>query len=696
MKNLFTKIGIILGGMVLFLIFFIVGATITQATPKILLYTTGINNWEYQPREQTVVYYSDGQEMTRLGYQRIYSKDFPQLIKDGVVAVEDRRFYEHAGFDAKGIGRAIWVNIKAGSKAEGGSTITQQLSRTLFLSNEKTYSRKIKEVFIATAIEEKYSKEAILNMYLNEVYMGRGSSGVATAARIYFGQDVMNLNEAQMTMLIGMIQSPEFYSPDTNYEGLKKRQATVVDIMAQQGIIDGQKAAAIKGQTVYFRSFSPQFSKHPYLVTYLTYWLEEQLGANNLYLGGLSIHTTIDRNMQTAAENAVAAQVRSLSYSGITAKDAALVSIEAGSGAVKAYVGGADFERNQINMANQPRQPGSAIKPLYYAGALNEGKIYPDTKINNKPRQFGDFRPENSSAASPETVNMYQALINSYNVASVEVLNILGIESGVGYLEKFGITTVTAEDKNLALALGGMSKGISPLQLAAAFAVFPQQGIYQEPYLVESINDVKGKNLYSYEQERHRVISRSTVNIMNDILEQTVRYGTGKSAAIAIPSAGKTGTTTDSRDLWYVGYTNELVTAVWAGNSDNTPVTGYSTYGGTVAAPIWRNYMNKLYYSYWLEQKPAPPAVEEPEEEETEDTDETDDNENNDENNEADENDQIDEDEENLGSEAIPEEEPGDTTGPAQPEQPVEGGPPGNEENNPASTVQITPEAAGF
>lgn len=622
MKGLFNTIGLVIGGIILFFVFFAVGATITNVTPKILLYATGINDWEYQPRGQTVVYYSDGQEMTRLGYQRIYSEDFPQFIKEAVVAVEDRRFYQHAGFDAKGIGRAIWVNLKAGSKAEGGSTITQQLARTLFLGNEKTYTRKIKEVLVATAIEEKYSKDAILNMYLNEVFMGRGSSGIATAARLYFNKNVMELNEAEMSLLAGMIQSPEFYSPDTNYTGLKQRQETVLDSLVEQGIIDQARAEEIQNRTVYFRPYKPEYGKHPYLITYLTYLLEKQLGAKYLYMGGLSIHTTVDRHMQNAAENTVASHVKSLGYRGIAARDAALVSVEPATGAIRAYVGGVDFERNQINMANQPRQPGSAIKPLYYAGALNEGIIYPDTKINNKPRRFGDYQPENDSASSPAATDMRSALINSYNVASVEILNLLGVDEGVDYIENFGVTTITDADKNLTLALGGMSKGISPLQMAAAFAVFPNQGVYQEPYLVQTITDVNDRIIYKSEQENHRVITRTVAGLMTDILQQVVRYGTGTSAAIAITSAGKTGTTTDSRDLWYVGYIDELATAVWVGNSDNTPVTGYRSYGGAVAAPIWRDYMNKLFYNNRLQQKPVPQEVAEPEVEEEEATEE--------------------------------------------------------------------------
>ena len=231
----------------------------------------------------------------------------------------------------------------------------------------------------------------------------------------------------------GMIQAGILFA-DTNYEGLKKRQGVVLNIMAEQDILDSARVDAIINQRVYFRSYQPESSQHPYLVTYLTYLLEEQLGVKYLYRGGLSIHTSIDRYMQDAAENTVASHIRTLNNQGITARDAALVSIEPATGAIRAYVGGTDFSRNQINMANQPRQPGSVIKTLYFAAALNEGVIYPDTKINNKPRLFGDFQPENNSVSSPDTTDLRSALINSYNVASVEILNILCIDRGIKYL----------------------------------------------------------------------------------------------------------------------------------------------------------------------------------------------------------------------------------------------------------------------
>lgn len=235
MKKLFNGLALAAVGLLIFVVSFFIGASLTETMPRVMLYATGINQWEYQPRSQSVIYYSDGQVMTRLGYQRVYSDSFPALMEQAVVAVEDKRFYEHSGLDARGIGRAIIKNLQAGNKAEGGSTITQQLARTLFLSQEKTYTRKIKEVFLATAIEEKYGKDAILNMYMNEIYMGRGCSGLPCAAQSYFGKDVINLNQAEICMLVGLIQSPEYYAPERNYTGMKERQETVVDVLVEQG-----------------------------------------------------------------------------------------------------------------------------------------------------------------------------------------------------------------------------------------------------------------------------------------------------------------------------------------------------------------------------------------------------------------------------------------------------------------------------
>lgn len=622
--NLLRKIGLIFLGLIAFAVFFVIGISITQTTPKIMLVTTGINNWEYQPLEQTTIYYSNGQEMDRIGYKRIYSEDFPEFLKQATIAVEDKRFYSHAGLDAKGIGRAIYSNIRKGRKAEGGSTITQQLARTLFLSQKKTYTRKVQEVFYATALEEKYSKDAILNMYLNEIYMGRGCSGMASAARSYFSKDIYELNEAQLTMLVGIIASPEYYSPDRNMPAVKERQAVVVNVLAEQGLLSPSTGEAIKQQPLIIKPYVPNQTAHPYFMAYLTDKLEELMGPTKLYRGGLHIYTTLDKRMQEAAERAVKNQARSLANRNISASDIALASVEPGTGAIRALVGGVDFAKNQNNMAVLPRQPGSAIKPLYYAAAMDEDLITPDSVLNNQPRDFNGYRPQNY-AKSPEKATVRNALVYSYNVASVEVLNKLGPDTAIKYLNDYGVTTVDPEkDNHLALGLGGMTRGISPLQMASAYTVFANRGQRYDYYPIDKILSSEGDLLYISRPRAHRVISSNSAILMDGILKDVVRYGTGTSARMELTSGGKTGTTTDSRDLWYLGYTRELVTSVWIGNSNGSPVTGYGTYGGTLAAPVWRNYMSSLYYSAVFTEKPAPapepePEVplEEPQEEET-------------------------------------------------------------------------------
>lgn len=617
MKSL-IKIGTIIIGLIIFVFCFYIGLSVAKSTMSVTQFITGINKWEYHVKEQTTVYYSDNTEMAKIGYKKEYSDDFPELMKKAVVATEDRRFYEHNGLDSRGIGRAIWNNLKRGRKSEGGSTITQQLARTLFLSQEKTYSRKIKEVFIARAIEDKYSKDEILNMYLNEIYMGRGCSGMQCAASSYFGKNVMDLNDAEITALAGMIQAPEYYKPEDNMEALKKRQGIVVNNLVNQGIITKEEGEAILNQELNFKPYKPSSSnKHPYYLTYLTAKLEEIVGVQKLYQGGLKIYTTIDPRMQSAAEKALQKHVQSFGYRGIGAKDAALVSVDPETGAIKAMVGGCDYQKNQLNMAVIARQPGSVIKPLYYAAAINEGIIKEDTLLNNKERSFNGYTPKNFGSNNPDTATVKEALVYSHNVASVEVLEKLGVNKAIKYLERYGISSITEEDENLALALGGMNRGISPLQMAAAYAIFPSQGVYKEHYTVHRIVDERDKTIYSARLKEKRVLKSSTAAVMDNILKAVVNYGTGTSAKVSIASAGKTGTTTDSKDLWFVGYTSELVTAVWVGNSDGKPVTGYRTYGGTVAGPIWRDYMNTLIWNRVLREAPQPtikPEVQEPEE----------------------------------------------------------------------------------
>lgn len=603
----------------IFIVCFFAGAWITLATPAIMLYATGLDTWEYHAQDQTIIYDRNGQEITRIGYKRIYAQDFPEALKKAVVAVEDRRFYEHASLDPRGIARALYNDIREGNKAEGGSTITQQLARTMFLTQEKTVSRKFKELMIAIALEEKYGKDAILNMYLNEIYMGRGCSGMASAANIYFGKKVDQLNEAEIAMLVGMIQAPEYYSPDSNMEALKNRQEVVLNVLAEQGLISSQQAEANKKKAIKIKSFEAKKLEHPYLMNYLSAQIIDKIGKERLYQGGLKVHTSIDLDMQKTAESKVVQHGKDLASKGIGARDIALASIDPETGGIRALVGGVEWEKNQYNMALLPRQPGSAIKPLYYAAAMEEGLIKPDTELNNKPRSFSGYTPQNDQPSAPDTVTVRLALLNSYNVASVEVLDRLGLNKAFAYLKNCGVTTLKTDDKNLALALGGLSEGISPIQMACAFAMFTNGGVYNPYFGIDTIEDDYGKVLFANQPWKRQVISADTAATMDAILKDVVKYGTGKSASFALPAGGKTGTTTKSKDLWFVGYTDELVTAVWVGNTDNTPIKGYDTYGGRVAAPLWRDYMADLYYNGAFKQKPPASSgkEEKPEEPET-------------------------------------------------------------------------------
>jgi penicillin-binding protein 1A len=579
---------------VLFALFFLAGASLGRLTPWFCMVLTDIDDWEYIPQEQSVIYYYDGQEMGRIGYARLHSEKFPVFLQQAVVAVEDRRFYSHRGIDIISIGRALYKNILTRGKTEGASTITQQLARTLFLNQEKTYFRKIREIILALALEQKYSKDKILYMYLNEIYMGRGCSGMPMAAQSYFGKSINELSHTEICVLAGMIKAPELYTPDGNLKLLQQSFDTVINILIAEGIISAQDRDGLDFESLEFQAYTPPMVAHPYFVAYLKEQLKSCIGEEILFKPGLKIYTTLDRDIQKTAEEVTEYYSHWLAQRRIKAGDMALVSVSPDSGAIRAFIGGVDFGKNQVNMALLPRQPGSAIKPFYYAAALDEGLISPDSMVNNRPRDFGNYFPVNYAAA-PDLVTVKEALIHSYNVASLEVLEKVGISKAIKKLQEFGFTTITKQDRNMAIGLGGMEKGVSPLQMAAALAVFADNGRYHEGYGLEEVVDSYGKTIFAHNGKYRWVISSTTAQIMDDMLQAVVRQGTGKNAYIKYKCGGKTGTTSDSRDIWYAGYTEELSTAIWIGNSDGSKVEGYGTWGGTLAAPLWRDYMKGVY-----------------------------------------------------------------------------------------------------
>ena len=551
-----------------------------------------MKNYQYKNSKKGAIYSADGVLLTYL-YQ--LNKDHVQLqqiaspMQQAVIAIEDHRFYRHFGIDIFGTLRALCKDLTSGQAVEGGSTITQQLARNLFLTSEKTISRKITETFLAMQMERKFTKEEILEMYLNEIYFGNGCYGVESAAQKYFGKPASKLDLAEATMLAAIPKAPSLYEPLSHREENKERQKLVLGRMLELSLISQQEVASVLAQEVNVLSFKPTpqqtHYKFPYFTTEVVNQLLTMYGKDKVYNSGIKVITTLDSRAAQIAEDIAKAKVDQFRRSGIAASNISLVSVNNQTGAVLAMVGGADFSQDQNNLAMIPRQPGSAIKPIHYAGAIDKGVINENSLLDASAKSYGNYYVASNSNAN---VSVMVALKNSMNVPAVEVVNAFGISNTLANLKRFGITTLSEHDCNLAIALGGMYYGIKPLEMAAAFATFANNGLYNQPHLITSIEDDAGNTLYLHQPEQRQIISSRTAKIITQILLQAVRGGTGTGANISGNEAGKTGTTNDSRCLWFVGYNKEIATAVWIGNSNNSPVRGF--YGGDLAAPAWREY----------------------------------------------------------------------------------------------------------
>lgn len=556
----------------------------------------GMNTFYYKNSKRGVVYSADGVVLTHL-YE--INKEYVPLdriakpMQDAIIAIEDHRFYHHFGVDFIGTARALYRNLREGQVVEGGSTITQQLVRNLFLTPEKTLSRKMTEVLLAVNFERKFTKEQILEMYLNEIFLGNGCYGVEAASQKYFNKQAGELNLVEASMLAAIPKAPNRYEPLKNRKANRSRQEAILNRMVELNMIDRQEADIALGMQINLKDYTVAEGKIPYKFPYFTTEVINQLiemyGRKKVYNGGLTVITTLDSRAAKIAEELAKQKVEQFKKSGITAGNLAIVSVSTKDGAVLSLVGGSDFSKDQNNLAVIPRQPGSAIKPLNYAGALEKGVINENSMLNAKTKRFGKYE-----VTSKENGNVSVALALKYsiNVPAVEVVNILGIERTMDNLKRFGINTVSPYDYNLSVGLGGMYHGIKPLEMAAAYAAFASSGIYHKPYLVKSVEDDQGVKLYQHKIEYRRILSPRTAQVMTQILQEAVRGGTGTRANISGFEAGKTGTTNDSRCLWFVGFNKELSTAVWVGNSDNRPVYGY--YGGDLAAPVWREYTTAL------------------------------------------------------------------------------------------------------
>lgn len=517
----------------------------------------------------------------------------PKHVQQAFIAIEDNRFYEHSGIDYRGTARAL-VSTLSGREVQGGSTITQQLAKNAFLTQERSIIRKIKEAFIAKELEHKYTKDEILTMYLNQIYFGQGAYGIESASLYYFGKHVQNLDIAEAATLAAIPKSPNYYNPFENPKESKNRQELVIDQMVKYGFISADSAAKAKAKKmVYSTSHKQQNNPRGYFFDMISQKVVAEVGADALYKGGLKIYTTLDMDMQLAAEKAMHHLPNYYTDSKkLTQPQMALAAVDPKTGYVKAMIGGRGQDKfNRATLA--VRQPGSAFKPFVYLTAMQNG-FTPASIIEDKEEEFAKgWKPQNSDMQWHGKVSLRTALKRSLNVPTIKLAREVGVDKIVANVEKMGITTLVDSgaysDVNLAMALGGLSKGVNPLEMASAYGVLATNGLYNKPIALLKIVDRDGKVLYQAKPQSKRVVDAASAYLTTNMLEDVLVSGTGGGMGIGRPAAGKTGTTDTYIDAWFVGYTPDLSTAVWVGDDNNKPMQ--RMYGSGAPLSIWHEFM---------------------------------------------------------------------------------------------------------
>ena len=547
-------------------------------------------------------------------------RQIPKDLQNAFVAVEDNRFYDHIGVDPKGILRAVVSNITSKEVAEGGSTITQQLAKNAYLTQERTMKRKIQEVFLALRLEQQYTKQEILELYLNQIYFGQGAYGVQAAAKTYFGKDVSELDTNECAVLAGIPKSPNYYSPLNSMEAAQKRKATVLDQMVKYGYMNAMTANSLKKEPLKLaKPHADDNSNTPkYFVNYVIQELINKYGADAVYKDGLKIYTTIDMDMQRAAEEAMKNLPNSSTdANGNKQPQGALVAIDPATGYIKAMVGGRGTDQfNRATMAE--RQPGSAFKPFVFAAAL-ESDYSPSSMIDDKPLKIGDWSPQNYNRTFNGMVSLRYTAEQSLNVPTVKLAQEIGLDKVIYYAKEMGISSLVMDgssahnDKNFAITLGGLTRGVTPLELTSAYGTFANSGVHVAPVAIIKVLDRNGKIMEEARPETKQVMKRSSAEELTSMLMGVVQRGTGTRANIGRPAAGKTGTTSDYLDAWFVGYVPDLVCGVWVGCDDNASLGGMT--GGATPAVIWKAFMSKALNGTPVKQFEGvspPPAAEKP------------------------------------------------------------------------------------
>lgn len=499
-------------------------------------------------------------------------------VQQAIIANEDTRFYNHAGIDPIGIIRAVVVNIRTGSLAEGGSTLTQQLAKNMFLTQERTFTRKIKEAVLAVIIERKFSKQEILQAYLNQVYFGEGAYGVEAAAQVYFGKHSSELSLGESAMLAGLPRGPNIYSPYIDLKAALDRRNTVLSGMVKEGYITRDQVEVAVQEPIALAGKKKRAVQASYFLDYIANELVGKYGANRVYKGGLKVYTTLDIKTQEAAE-AVLGQLQG-----------AVVAIDPRNGYIKAMVGGKDYAESQLNrVVAEIRQPGSAFKPFVYAVGLNQG-LAANSILVDEPINISGYSPENYDKKHQGPITIKKALRMSVNVASVKLGQQVGIDNVLSLAQNMGITTIIPQDNNLATSLGGLTNGVSLLELSTAYTAFANAGVVSRPVSILKVLDESGQIMEENNPSQYSVLLPEVAYILTDMLKAVIDNGTATPAAIGRPAAGKTGTTDNYETAWFIGYVPELLVGIYVGNDDRQPV-GIS---GTQVSALWGTMMNKV------------------------------------------------------------------------------------------------------
>jgi penicillin-binding protein 1A len=590
----------------------------------------------YTPRQTSKLYAADGRFVAELGLERrtlIKLADIPPVVRDAFIVTEDKRFYSHHGIDFVRVFGAGLRNLRSGGYAQGFSTLTMQLARNVFpdrISREKSLVRKLKEAKVALAIERKYPKDRILELYLNQIYLGNGAHGVETAARRYFGKSARDLNLAEAATLAALPKAPERYNPRRFPDRAIQRRNTIIELMRKDGLVSDADASLARAYPLQLASRSASGDVAPYFVE----WIRQQLDARfgqRLYEQGLKVYTTLDLELQSAAERAMETQLRAIesgrygayrhpTYEHYLAQasegeghadasspylQGAFVAMDPRTGAVRALIGGRDFDDSKFNRATQAlRQPGSTFKPIVYADAVQHG--YPPSYLLDDapltvPQVDGTlWTPQNYDLKFDGRMPLRRAFYQSRNVPAIRMGMELGEQSVVEEARKFGLTTPIPPYPSIAIG----SADVYPIEMVAAYSTFSTLGTRAAPMGITRVESADGKVLWEPDPSLAPVLSPQEALIMVDMMKDVIRKGSAAGSVGAyfdIPAGGKTGTTNDGADVWFIGYTTDLVAGIWVG-LDKPQKIKANAQGGVLAAPAWTAFMTDVY-----RRKPAPP-----------------------------------------------------------------------------------------